>query len=79
MFIIGNTFSENKDYVTINGLLAKAYPAHVELSWKNTQAFTYEIYRSVDGGKKFYKLTTCSENYYLDFFGMPLSKEQLFI
>lgn len=77
--IIGNVFSENNNYVSINGLFAESYPAHVELNWKNNTAFTYEIFRSVDGGKKFVKLTTTTTNYYLDFFGKPLTKEQIFI
>ncbi len=73
MSVVGTNF------VVPNEIKATAYPAHVELRWNNTAAFTYEIYRSVDGGQKFTKLTTTSVDYYLDFFGKPVAKEQVFV
>ncbi|MCE5330743.1 MAG: DUF3131 domain-containing protein [Bacteroidales bacterium] len=79
LLFCGNCFAGNANYVVPNGLKAKAYPAHVELSWENRNSFVYELYRSTDGGKKFIKQGETVSNDYLDFFGTTVQKEQTFI
>lgn len=74
-----NINAANPNYVVPFELKGTAYPAHTELSWKNNTGFVYEIYRSTDNGMKFKKLTEVNSNFYLDFFGKPVLKEQTFI
>lgn len=57
---------------------AAAYPAHVELTWPNRTGFVYDIYRSTDGGKKYVKVGESTTDFYHDFFGKPVAKEQQF-
>jgi len=78
-FSLGTISAEKINYVVPNGLKAKAYPAHVELSWENRGSFVYELYRSTDGGKKFTKLGETVSNDYMDFLGTTVQKEQTFI
>ena len=74
-----NSFAENPNYVVPEALTGTGYPGHTELTWKNRTGFTYEIYRSTDGGKKFLKRTETSSDNFLDFFGKGIQKEQLYI
>lgn len=75
----GLTKSENPNYVVPFNLKAEAYPAHVELNWQNRTGFVYEIYRSVNLGKKFVKAGETSKDYFLDFFRKPLNTETNFV
>lgn len=63
-------------YVVPGDLKGQAYPAHVELTWQNQTGFVYEVYRTVDGGKKFTKQGETNADYFLDFYGKPVQKEQ---
>jgi hypothetical protein len=65
------------NYILPKELKAKAYPAHVELTWKNTPGFDYEIYRSTDSGKKFVKVGETNYSYYLDFCGRQKQTGQI--
>lgn len=58
---------------------AQAYPAHIELSFKNITGFTYDIYRSSNMGKSFVKVGETTADFYLDFFGKPVEKEFVFV
>ncbi|MDO9634263.1 MAG: glucoamylase family protein [Paludibacter sp.] len=75
----GQAIAQNPTYIVPFGLKAKAYPAHVELSWVNRTGFQYEIYRSINQGKVFEFCGETSSAYYMDFFGKPVAKEQTFI
>ncbi len=75
----GFTKSENPNYVVPFNLKAEAYPAHVELNWQNRNGFVYEIYRSVNQGKKFVKAGETSKDYFLDFFKKPINAETNFV
>jgi len=79
ILIFGNSFARKTNYVVPLALKGQAYPAHTELSWVNRSGFTYEIYRSIDGGKNFIKVGETGSNYYQDFFGKTVEKEQSFI
>jgi len=76
---VGGCVGSNPNYIVPFELKGQTYPAHTELSWVNRSGFTYEIYRSVDGGAKFTKAGETSTDNYLDFFGKPVEKEQTFI
>ena len=76
---LGVCVASNPNYVVPFELKGQAYPAHTELSWVNRSGFTYEIYRSVDGGAKFTKAGETSSDNYLDFFGKQVEKEQTFV
>jgi hypothetical protein len=76
---LGSCMANNPNYVVPFELKGRAYPAHTELSWVNRSGFTYEIYRSVDGGAKFTQAGETSADNYLDFFGKPVEKEQTFV
>jgi len=72
----GTISAKEPNYVVPGELRGQAYPAHVELTWQNPAGFTYEVYRSVDGGIEFTKQgETCTDSY-LAFFGKPVEKEQ---
>lgn len=60
-------------------LNAVAYPAHTELNWQNKESLIYEIYRSTDDGKKFFKSGETNTGSYLDFFDTTVTKEENFI
>jgi len=77
--IFGTVSAEQGNYAVPTGLNGQGYPAHVELTWQNRTGFVYEIYRSVDGGNKFKKQGETSSDYYLDFFGKPVVKEQKYV
>lgn len=62
-----------KTFHVPQGMKADAYPAHVELRWKNNTGFTYEIFRSVEGAP-FVQCGETSCDYFLDFFGKPVTK-----
>lgn len=71
--------AENPKYIVPFNLNGKAYPAHAELNWQNRTGFVYEIYRSVNGGKKFVKCgETCTDSY-LDFFGKTADANMNFV
>ncbi len=78
VLISGSVATANPAYIVPPELKAQAYPAHVELSWVNRTGFQYEIYRSVNQGQKFDYCGTTTAAYYLDFFGKPVEKEQIF-
>ncbi|MDD3078745.1 MAG: glucoamylase family protein [Paludibacter sp.] len=61
--------AEPADKVAPKSLIATAYPAHVEITWANTQGFDYEIYRLTEGNRKFEKCTESEKSVYLDFIG----------
>lgn len=75
----GKLIAETTVYIVPADLKATAYPAHVELSWESRMGFQYEIYRSVNQGKKFELCGVTTSAYYMDFFGKPIGKEQVFI
>lgn len=79
ILILGGVATANTAYIVPFELKAQAYPAHVELSWVNRTGFQYEIYRSVNQGKRFDYCGTTTAAYYLDFFGKPVEKEQVFV
>ncbi|MEA4985440.1 hypothetical protein SDC9_109695 [bioreactor metagenome] len=79
ILISGGVATANTAYIVPFELKAQAYPAHVELSWVNRTGFQYEIYRSVNQGKRFDYCGTTTAAYYLDFFGKPVEKEQVFV
>ncbi|MDR1225553.1 MAG: beta-glucosidase [Prevotellaceae bacterium] len=54
-------------FATPRTLEAAGYPAHVDLRWDNQKKFTYEIFASKDGGKKFVKRAETAQSYYYDF------------
>ncbi|MDD3322333.1 MAG: glucoamylase family protein [Paludibacter sp.] len=79
IIIFGTLIAETPKYVVPSGMKATAYPAHVELNWKNTQGFIYEIYCSTDNGKTFdLKNENCSDTY-LDFFKKPVTTDKKII
>lgn len=57
-----------KKYTVPAELQAQSFPGHTEITWKNRQGFTYEIYRSVGNNKSFVKQNETSKDYYLDFY-----------
>jgi hypothetical protein len=80
LFVVGVTlWSSPQKFVLPSTMKAEAWPAHIELTFENYQGFDYEIFRSVDGGKKFIKCGETTASQYLDFFGKPVSKKTTFI
>jgi len=77
--IIGTTAAEQPKFVVPDGLKGQAYTAHTELTWQNRTSFIYEIYCSLDGGKKFSKKGETNLDYYFDFWGKPVVKEQKYV
>lgn len=75
----GSCVAQKVNYIVPEKLLAKSYPAHVELTWNNRAGFIYEIFRSTDGGKNFKKAGETDTNSYMDFFGKPVEKTQTFV
>lgn len=80
LFVFFGTFSAvAQNYIVPNALKGQGYSAHAELTFDNNSGFTYEIYRSEDGGKKFIRLAETNDHYYLDFFGKPVVANQIYI
>jgi len=77
--IFGIVSAEQMNYMVPAGLKGQGYPAHAELTWQNRTGFIYEIYLSVDGGKKFRKQGESNSDFYLDFFGKPVAIEQKYV
>lgn len=70
--------AEAKDqrYVVPADMKAQVFAGHVELSWRNQQGFTYEIYRSVDDGDHFTRQGETNSACFLDFLGESIQKEE---
>ncbi len=79
IFSLSSCIAQSQNYVVPATMTATAYPAHVELNWKNIQVFTYDIYCSKDAGKTFELKTETTSDYYLDFVGKATGKEQKLI
>ena len=77
LLIFTGIFAKNLNYNAVSGLKAVAYPAHVEISWKNNAGFNYEVYCSTDNGKKFNKLAETDLDNYFDFVDVTASGEEL--
>lgn len=77
LLIFTGIFAKNLNYNAVSGLKAVAYPAHVEISWKNNAGFNYEVYCSTDNGKKFNKLAETDLDNYFDFVDVTASGEKL--
>jgi len=77
--VIGITKAESPKYFVPFELKASAYPAHVEITFHNRTGFEYEVYRSLNQGKKFVKAGETNKGYFLDFFGKPVASESTFI
>ncbi len=77
--VFGITKAENPKYLVPSDLKAIAYPAHVEITFQNNTGFEYEVYRSMNQGKKFVKTGETNKGYFLDFFGKPVESESSFI
>lgn len=57
---------------------AEAYPGHVELSWSNRTGFAYDIYRQKAASELFHRIGESDQQYFLDFFGMPVAEKHTF-
>ena len=68
-FCLGIVSFAQNNYVLPSQFKAVNFPAHVELTWKNYQGFTYNIYRSADNGKTYVKIAETNQAYYFDFIG----------
>ena len=79
MVCFGSFSAVGQHYIVPNALKGQGYSAHAELTFENRSGFTYEIYRSDDGGKKFIKCAETKADYYLDFFGKPAVANQKYI
>jgi len=79
MVYFGTFSAEALNYIVPNALKGQGYSAHAELTFENKSGFTYEIYRSTDGGSMFSKQGETSVDYYLDFFDKPVVMEQQYI
>lgn len=66
--------SAQKKYTVPTEIQAQSYPGHTEITWKNHQGFTYEIYRLAENEKYFVKRGETSESYYFDFYGNNIAQ-----
>ena len=61
-------------YKVPNDLNAQNFPGHAEITWKNHQGFTYEVYRMAGNTKAFVKQGETTKGYFLDFYGKNISQ-----
>ena len=79
LLVCVSSMAKKLNFVVPNKIQASGYSAHADLTWENRMGFVYEIYRSENGGKDFVKAGESNTNHYLDFFGKPIQKEQIFV
>ncbi len=67
--LLSLTLQAQGKFIVPNDLKAQNFPGHTEITWKNHQGFTYEVYRMTGNSKAFVKQGETTKGYYLDFYG----------
>lgn len=66
--LISGILSAQGKFIVPNELKVESYPGHSEITWKNHQGFSYDVFRLVGNGKSFAKIGETEKDYFLDFY-----------